>query len=572
MKKYKTSDGYHTYKIKKENKTCYLANKIVYQKDIDALLNTIDDLKYDSVIFIFGIDTGDYLGALSKLLCSKNKVFIFEPNAEIYHKHELNMANNIQLVLYEEKQLKIIMGSVVNSININNLYLHAFGNYAQIYKEEYDNLVEKLDCAYMNASACLVLANRFREVFIQNMLANLKILNKSTSINHYQSMNKNIPAIIISAGPSLDKNIKDMLQNKNKLENCFIITGSRTVDALIKNGIKPDIILSVDPVDANYDMMKNYLNLDIPLAFYEYSNRYLVRDYQGEKIYMASLFSNTVQELHNLRGIYLGGSVAHGCIDMANMLGCSPILLIGQDFAYTYDKHHSDVAIHEHDKTEAYEARILTKDVFENQIKTTATLNEFRRRLEEYIEAYHLQTRVEFINCSYGAEIKGAPHQELSEVFRREIFNNPKKRCFQYKDITIDSREIIDSILSYINQCIVKASQGLELCEAIILGNEPKSLIDIEEDDIDLQRILYILQIVNDFETASKNNYLGGYFNKFIYDIKQKAFIMLAKEYDRLTSDLQYQARAFKTYFEDMQEMLEAAKRLSLETVTEFYE
>lgn len=572
MKRYKTLDGYQVYQIKKEKKFFFLADRLNYKLEINKLLDTLDDLKFDSVIFLFGIDTGEYIEAITRLLCAKNRVFIFEPNQSIFHKYNAEIANNIQLFLFEEEQVKRILNSAICFRNVNNIYFYAFGNYSKIYKREYDCLIEHLDMTLINASSQVGLAKRFKELFIQNMIANIKVLNQCTPIHHYINTNLNIPAIVVSGGPSLDQNIQDMLKYKEKLKNYFIITGSRTVKSLVSNDILPDMIISVDPVEANYDMMKDYLDLDIPLAFYEYSNRYLVRDYKGEKIYIAALFSQTIEAFKKLKGVYCGGSVAHACIDIANMLGCSPIIFVGQDLANTYQKHHADSASFDYDNNIDYREHILVLDVYGNQVGTTVTLNHYRKRLELYIGKYKHQKRIKFINCSYGAEITGAPHKELSEVFKHDIFKNQKIKCIPHKDIIIDSRKTVDAIMDFIDECMVKASQGIELCEIIILENQTKSLADVQEDDMDLQRILYMLQIVDEFENNRLSNYLGGYFNLFAYEMKAETLNIYAKNYEKLTSDLQYQTIAMKIYFEKMSLMLEEVKNLALETVSEFYE
>jgi len=58
MKKYKTMDGYHVYRIKRNKKFFFLADQLDYKKQINQLLYTLEDLKFDSLIFLFGIDTG----------------------------------------------------------------------------------------------------------------------------------------------------------------------------------------------------------------------------------------------------------------------------------------------------------------------------------------------------------------------------------------------------------------------------------------------------------------------------------------------------------------------------------
>jgi hypothetical protein len=572
MKKYKTMDGYHVYRIKRNKKFFFLADQLDYKKEINQLLYTLEDLKFDSLIFLFGIDTGEYLQDLKELLCAKNRVIIFEPNLAICKKFDSKLADNISLVPFEENQVSQIFDNTIHFKNINNIYFHAFGNYSSVYKEEYDRLIEHLDWTIINAASQVELAKRFKKIFIQNMTANMMVLNQSTPIHHYRSTNLNVPALVVSGGPSLDSNIRDMLNHKDQLDQYFIITGSRTAEALTKNGILPDMIVSVDPVDANFDMMKNCLNLEAPLAFYEYSNRYLVGNYKGDKIFISLLLSQTVKGFEQYQGVYCGGSVAHACIDIANMMGCSPIIFLGQDLAYTYNKHHADSAVFDYDKSLLYGATTIVKDVYGNPVGTTITLDHYRRRLEHYIAIYKDQKRIRFINCSYGADINGAPHKELSDVFKEETTGRQKKKCLPNQEIRIDSRKTIDALLCFIEEYRIKASQGLELCEIICSENQTKSLLIMEETDIDLQRILYILKIVNDFENAADTIYLGGYFSEFVYEIKERTFDMSAKDYEKLTSDLQHQARAFKMYFEKMKEMLDEVKETILETVTEFYE
>jgi len=572
MQKFKTLDGYHVYNIEKEKFNYYLADKENYKNDIQSLLNNVSDIKFDSLIILFGIDTGEYLDELYSILCKKNKVLVFEPNEEVFNENKNKIHNNnVKLVLYDKANIRETLYSVINSSNFNNLYVHAFGNYAQVYKEEYETFIENLDCTYYTASSSISVANRFKEIFIKNLIGNLKALKNSTPLNAYEKINKDIPAIIVSAGPSLDKNLAEMVKHKDELKKYFIIAGSRTLKAIIKNGIKPDMVVSIDPIDANYDMMKDYLEEDVPLAFYEYSNRYLVRDYKGEKIYLSALLSKTIEELNDIRAAYSGGSVAHTCIDIANIMGCSPIILVGQDLAFTYDKHHSDSAIFDSDKINNYQASLSVENIFGEKIRTNVTLNHFRLKMEEYINFHSKVNNVEFINASYGADIKGAPHKELSNVFKIYNSENRKKNYVVDKPIEIDAEAISHDVLDYVEEYIAKANQGEKLCKDLLLEETDKSLIDIDENDEEFQKFLYVIEIVNSFESSPKRFYLGGYFNKFLFNVKEEIFNMSAKNYDSLTSNLRYQSKCFLAYFEKMKNFLEEVKSLLLETLAEFY-
>jgi hypothetical protein len=254
------------------------------------------------------------------------------------------------------------------------------------------------------------------------------------------------------------------------------------------------------------------------------------------------------------------------------MLGCSPILLVGQDFAHTNNKHHADSALFPYDSSVRYNTQIFIKDIHGNLTGTTVTLDSFRRNLEHYISRYKDQPRVRFINCSYGAEIKGAPHKELSDILEKASFTGRKTACLPNHELRLNADETIDTILEFINDYLTWTSQGLELCQIIISENNTKSLVDADEDDIDLQRILYILQIVNNFENHPYSQYLGGYVTEFLYEMKERNDKMTARDYDKQTSDLQYQAAFFKEYLERLNKILAEVRDTIDSTVSEFYQ
>jgi len=568
MRRYKTLDGHYVYKIKKDNVDYFLGDRENYQKHIDDLIENVDDLRFDSIIIIFGLDTGEYLKDLYELMCGENKVVIFEPNKEIFLKNKKISNEKVALVFFEEDKIKKQLYSFINSSSFNNLFVHAFGNYKEIYEKEYDFFIETLDCAFHTASSSITISSRFREVFIKNLIFNLNIINQSTAINCFEGKDKNVPAFIVSAGPSLEKNIEDMVKNKELVEKSIIVSGSRTLKALLENGIKPDLLVSIDPIDDNYEMIKEYLNCDTPLVFYEYSNRKILNDYKGEKIYLSTLLSKILDELNTLRGTYLGGSVAHTCVDIARTLGCNPIILVGQDLAYTYDQHHSKAATFKIDDKVNHIAQTIVKDVYGNDVKTSATLNQFRKKLEEYIQGDIKVNGTKYINASYGADIMGADHLQLNEVFKLNIFDNAKESFETCRDINIDSEAVINSILDYIDFSIGKAEDGKKLCIEISKCDDNKSLVDIDENDEELQKFLEVLDIVNNFESSRENTFFGGYFNKFTFDIKQLKFNMHAKDYDRLTSNLKYQSQCFLLYFKEMKKMLEEVQHLIIEAVT----
>ncbi len=566
IRKYKSEDNYHLYKLISQDKSYYLADKDNYRKNIQNLIDNLEGILFDSVVIIFGIDSGEYIEDLKSKLCERNRVIIIEPNKDIYDiVKEKIVDHNIHLIHYDEQVIKAILKGLINHKNFNRLHVHCFGNYKDVYKEEYEKFIAILDNIYYTSSSSITVVSSFKKIFFENMISNLSIINNTSSLNSYIGKFKNTPAIIVSAGPSLDRNIQTMLKYKNHLDKFFIIAGNRTMGSLIENGIKPNLVVSVDPAQVTYDMMKKYLDSDLPLAFYEYSNKDLVKEYRGEKIYISELFSRTIEDLKDLSRTYIGGSVAHTCIDIAKIIGCNKIILVGQDCALTENKHHSYNSTFDIDKTPNELEVVLDKDIYGDYIRTTLTLKFFKTKIEEYINLVKEEDEseyIEFINASYGADIEGAPHKELEEVLISSEFNKNIENLIPDKSIDIDSEEIINSILEHINNFIAKSDECISICNEFLNNDINGSLMDMDEDDINLQNFLYLLHVVDEFEYNTKSYYLGGYFTKFLFDVRSNYFEMPAKDYSKLTSDFKYQSETFLHYFQDLNDLLKSIKKL----------
>ncbi len=62
---------------------------------------------------------------------------------------------------------------------------------------------------------------------------------------------ENIPAVVVGSGPSLGMEIEALRRLKNHV--CIIAAGS-SIQALLKHGIEPDLIVAMDPSDKNYEV------------------------------------------------------------------------------------------------------------------------------------------------------------------------------------------------------------------------------------------------------------------------------------------------------------------------------
>jgi hypothetical protein len=169
---------------------------------------------------------------------------------------------------------------------------------------------------------------------IDNLLCNLPNIVNAPGLKDIKHLFQNIPAIIVAAGPSLRKNMHLL---KEAQQNFLIIATDTAFEPLLREGIEPHMVVSVDPTLLN---MKHF-----PTEKYE-GNTIFVLDPEARPeisqkfdrciTYMTDKhqFFEWLDQTCGEKGIIVkGGMVSQAGLFTANYLGCSPIVLIGQDLS-----------------------------------------------------------------------------------------------------------------------------------------------------------------------------------------------------------------------------------------------
>ncbi len=241
----------------------------------------------------------------------------------------------------------------------------------EYYKEIKGLLEESSIIAHQNLATLVSNATLWQE----QILANLPIIIKCQALKTLFGKFLNIPAIIVSAGPSLDKNVAYLKYARDKALILCVDTALRT---LFNHDIKPDIVVSIDASTKNY----NYYLKDLDV-----SDLYLMA---GPAVYPETITSfapnvfvsgfghpllTWIEAFIGERGnIKLGGSVSTAAFDFARRCGSNPIILIGQDLAYPDDKIYTSGVkqerIKEVEELMPTEEIIWVEDVFGGQVKT----------------------------------------------------------------------------------------------------------------------------------------------------------------------------------------------------------
>lgn len=515
----------------------------------------LDNLRFDATILIFGFNNGEYIKELNSLICQKNKVYIFEPNKIDFKKYKNTIKEkNISLVSMHDKNFDNLLSEIITTKNLFNINIQIYGNYDENYKNEYDKFIKSIDENFFSCSVISSTEDSFKNLFANNILSNISKLNSCAKFESYISKNKDNPAIIVSAGPSLDENIKDLVKNKDKLHKFLIIAGNRTVEPLLKNNIIPDLVLSIDPQEITYNMMKNCLDNNSALIFCEKSNAKVINEYKGLKIGISQGILNSIDTLEKSLVCMSGGSIVHVATDVAFLMECNPIIFLGQDFAYTYEKDHALIAKNELDENINIKNSILTKDVYGNDIYTSELLNLYKKNLENLINIYKLSNKdTKFINCSYGASIKNTTHENLDKVLNTD-YNNTDKIDFykEFEFYNIDYDKFKESLLQYIDNTLYNAEKSIKICEELLINPNFNNINNFK----------FVIETIDNFIKDKNSVYFQGYISTFLIYIKEKLFKMKACDYYRLSGDLNYQCNIFKNYMQELEILLKELKNI----------
>jgi len=176
-------------------------------------------------------------------------------------------------------------------------------------------------------------------ISLENSLVNAAFLKENTLDSLKEKLDLKKPFLIVSAGPSLNKQL-DVLSRNHKKFN--IICASTVCGLLSQKGISPDVILGLDP--ETYvtwsDLPESNIVLDVQVdpatVFSSRENCYVVAHNELFKNFVKTYTDTDIDVIES------GGSIATSAYALAKRLGAAVIVFIGQDLAYTTGKLHAD--------------------------------------------------------------------------------------------------------------------------------------------------------------------------------------------------------------------------------------
>jgi hypothetical protein len=210
------------------------------------------------------------------------------------------------------------------------------------FRTEFDRVVEKIRYLCNRSKGNLVTLMHAGFEFHSNYFANLAESFVLPGVGRLFQQFCGVPAIIVAAGPSLDKNMHLLHEVKGRFPIIAVDTAFRQLTA---NGIKPDIVCAADP---SYENSLDFVGVeeedDVVLALEPMTHPDIFASFKGPRMLMTfggglyPIFKDLREPVGKL---ICWGSIATTVFDLAKNLGADPLIFIGLDLSFQDGRLHA---------------------------------------------------------------------------------------------------------------------------------------------------------------------------------------------------------------------------------------
>ncbi len=304
--------------------------------DPESLLDVTERAGNPVTFVVFGIGMGHTVRGLRAF--SSAPLVVFEPNPALLRSFFESGPSDLSDVpiacsLHELTQIWPRLSNGKQSVTVVNTpgYSELFPEQAQSLRKTVGELVQR--------SGVNDATHRLRaRIWIQDVFANLELLRQHPTFLALAGQYQGVPAFIVGAGPSLGKNGR-LLADAAKKGIVFALNSSAR--ALDSYGVEPQVLACMESIDVSH-LFQGVSYIDrVTRAISMTAHPQNLRTGGGP---LLPVFEGIQQQdlpltaLLGFPGLAVSGSVSTLAFSLALRLGCSPIVFVGQDLAYTDGK------------------------------------------------------------------------------------------------------------------------------------------------------------------------------------------------------------------------------------------
>lgn len=398
--------------IREDGKKEYLNSRYNPTKEAEKFMEDSVDLPEKATLVLIGFGNGAHIREfISKSKNEDTNCIVYEPCKDLFMRilHDIDITD-----ILKDKRVHIVVNGInnkkagvyseiyISSVNRKSNKHIALPKYRNLFPEACDDFLKVLKNTYEDIEVERNTVRVYGERAANNGIQNLCYLPGCYSSAEYiDKFPKDLPGIVVSAGPSLEKNVEMLKKAKGR---ALIITVDTAVKTVMSHGIIPDMVISID----NHKPVRLFdvKGLEkVPFLAEMAANTEVLEFLKPEKLIFYSADSPVWDELFatvgsGIRQIYAGGTVA---IDaMANLIewGFKTIIMVGQDLMLTGNRYHAGENKIQDFSDLPYRV-VKVKDIYGEEGYTTSDFAIYIREIAKVAERFD----VKFIDATEGGAL-----------------------------------------------------------------------------------------------------------------------------------------------------------------------
>ena len=401
-----------------------------------------------------------------------------------------------------------IQGAALTGVaDINSVVFSPLHKVDEIY---YDKVRNELVRQYLVVRPLMEVNVRTATNLQENTLQNLPHMINAPDVGEFRDKFKDIPFVLVGAGPSLDESIEFLKEVQNK---AIIVASNSPYRKLINNGIRPHLVVTADPMEPTLAGFQNVSLDGVPLACPFSAYPEIVKRFSG-RILSWCTFNPIASFIKNQLGqgpgtVIMEQGTVSGCVlDLSKVFGCRKVLFVGQDMAvqddgkyYTDDSFYADSGDHYVEKGKGQRLPGNTQD----KVTVEQRLFVYLKTFEQFIAQKNPET--EYRNLARtGVRIQGAPYMTFDDALNWVGSSSSKEfdanlqlllnQQSENKDLHTLFRPIRDYCNSILELCLSSAietemlpdkfsgmnyAENKKIKDLIKNGREVNSLVDSDQ-------------------------------------------------------------------------------------------
>ncbi len=304
----------------------------------------------DCVVIVFGLGAGNTVRAL--VSGGIRVAAVFEPDPGILRTFlEQGPMDLGQIpIVTQHRELETIWQRVVG--DRDNVHVTDTPGYDRLFAEERTSLTTKIADLLERGLVNEQTIRARGRVWVEDIIDNAEYISSAPSAHHLQGAFSKVPAFIVGAGPSLNRNIEQVRRASEKGIVFAVNSSGRALDQV---GIRPHILAALESIDVSHlihdlsfiDEVVRLFSLTAHPSLFETGNGPLLTLFE-----LLPHIAGPFEAFFGRPGLPVCGSVSTACFSLAYRMGCDPIVLVGQDLAYTGGRCYADGTPYEQSRVE----------------------------------------------------------------------------------------------------------------------------------------------------------------------------------------------------------------------------